>query len=678
MDRIETDDSALAELIREARFDGTPADLRDMIAGINAAPAAADADAWLSLVAPEAPVDVADRLRRLRSALAEAAGSPGPAPGDPVFAERLAALRGELLRRDLTGFVLPRADAYQSEFLPARAERLAWLTGFTGSAGVAVVLTETAAIFVDGRYTLQAAAQVDTGAFVCKHLIEEPPTDWIRTALPAGGRLGYDPWLHTVNWVERMRRAAEEVGGELVALDDNPVDAIWHDQPPLPLAPVVPHGLDYAGRPSHEKRAALAEAMVRDGVDAAVLTAPESIAWLLNIRGGDVPNTPLPLAFAILESDGCVTLFIDRRKLTRGLDVHLGNQVSIAPPEELGPAIDRLGHEGRTVQADPAGAAAWVFERLHRASATIRREPDPCSLPKARKNEVELEGARAAHVRDGAAMCRFLAWLAAEAPSGRISEAEAADRLVAFRAEGALYRGSSFEAISAAGPNAAVVHYRASAETNRRLEPGTPYLIDSGAQYLDGTTDITRTVAVGEAGAEIRDAFTRVLKGHIAVATARFPAGTTGPQLDTLARQYLWQAGLDFDHGTGHGVGSYLGVHEGPQRISKMPNNVALEPGMILSNEPGYYKTDAYGIRIENLIAVGPCRSLAHAERPMLDFEVLTLAPIDRALIAPGLMSPAELAWLDAYHARVRATLGPLLDHGAAAWLERATAPLAA
>ncbi len=673
MDRIDTDDSALAGLIRDAHFDGSPADLRDLLAGINAAPPAVDADAWLTLVAPEAGADVAERLRRVRAGLA-AGATVAEAPPD----ERLAALREELRRRELTGFVVPRADACHSEFLPARAERLAWLTGFTGSAGVAVVFLETAAIFVDGRYTLQAAAQVDTDRFVCKHLIEEPPVDWIRATLPDGGRLGYDPWLHTVSWVERLRKAAEEAGGELVAVDDNPVDAIWHTQPPLPLAPVVPHALSFAGQPSREKRAALAEAMAREGVDAVVLTAPESIAWLLNIRGGDVPNTPLPLAFAILESDARVTLFIDRRKLSPGLDVHLGNQVAIAPPHSLGPALDRLGHEGRTVQADPAAAAAWVFERLHRCGATIRREVDPCVLPKARKNEVELAGARAAHVRDGAAICRFLAWLAGEVPTGHISECDAAERLMALRAEGDLYRGSSFDAISAAGPNAAIVHYRASAETNRRLEPDSLYLIDSGAQYLDGTTDITRTVAVGEPSGEMRERFTRVLKGHIAITTARFPAGTTGPQLDALARQFLWQAGLDFDHGTGHGVGSYLGVHEGPQRISKMSNNVALEPGMILSNEPGYYKTGAYGIRVENLIVVNRCDELDEAERPMLDFEVLTLAPIDRALVEPGLMSAAELAWLDAYHAGVRATIRPLVDDGVATWLDVATAPLSA
>jgi Xaa-Pro aminopeptidase len=402
---------------------------------------------------------------------------------------------------------------------------------------------------------------------------------------------------------------------------------------------------------------------------------PESIAWLLNIRGGDVPHTPLPLSFAILRQDGSVSLFIDRRKLVSGLERHLGNAVTVLPPERLGPALDELAAEGGRVQADPATAASWVFDRLTGAGAKIHRAADPCLLPKACKNAAEIDGTRAAHHRDGAAVTRFLAWLAHEAPKGRLSEIAASDRLEAFRREGEYFRDLSFPTISGAGSNGAIVHYRAMPETEKRLEPGTLYLLDSGAQYLDGTTDVTRTIAVGEPSAEMRDRFTRVLKGHIALALARFPRGTTGTQLDGFARRALWQEGLDYDHGTGHGVGSYLGVHEGPQRISKAPNTQPLLPGMIVSNEPGYYKTGAYGIRIENLVLVQPADGAA--EREMLGFETLTLAPIDRNLIEPSLLDEDEIAWLNAYHARVREKLTPLLDAETARWLAETTQPIA-
>jgi Xaa-Pro aminopeptidase len=407
---------------------------------------------------------------------------------------------------------------------------------------------------------------------------------------------------------------------------------------------------------------------------------PESIAWLLNIRGGDVPHTPLPLSFAILRRDGSVNLFIDRRKLARGLDRHLGNAVTIEPPERLGPALDELARQlssaGERVQVDPGTAASWIFDRLTQAGGRIHRAADPCLLPKACKNPVELDGTRAAHRRDGAAVTRFLAWLAREAPKGELKEITASDRLEAFRREGELFRDLSFPTISGAGPNGAIVHYRAMPETERRLEPGSLYLLDSGAQYLDGTTDITRTIAIGAPSDEMRDRFTRVLKGHIALALTRFPKGTTGSQLDAFARRALWEKGLDYDHGTGHGVGSYLGVHEGPQRISKAVNTQPLLPGMIVSNEPGYYKTGAYGIRIENLVVVQPSSGEAEGGRDMLCFETLTLAPIDRALVARELLEGEEIAWLDAYHARVRDTLTPLVDRDTARWLEAATQPL--
>jgi Xaa-Pro aminopeptidase len=594
----------------------------------------------------------------------------------PDIAARVRKLREELARRGLAGFVVPRADEHQGEYVPARARRLAWLTGFTGSAGLAVILAERAAIFVDGRYTLQVRDEVPASLFEYRHLTEQPASDWIAANLGAGQVLGYDPWLHTVGEVERYQAAAAKAGGSLAALADNLVDAIWQDQPAPPLGPVVPHELRFAGKPAAEKRHEIAAAMTASNVDAAILTAPDSIAWLLNIRGGDVARTPLPLSFAILNRDASVELFIDRRKLAAGMEKHLGNEVAVQPPGEFGPALDRLGAAGKRVQLDPGSASAWIFARLGAAGAVLQRAADPCQLPKACKNPVELAGTRAAHRRDGASLTRFLAWLAREAPSGTLAEIAASDRLEAIRREGENFRDLSFDTISGAGANGAIVHYRASPQSEKRLLPGTLYLLDSGAQYLDGTTDVTRTIAIGEPSAEARDRFTRVLKGHIALATCRFPAGTTGSQLDVLARHALWQIGLDFDHGTGHGVGSYLNVHEGPQRISKVPNTQPLLPGMIISNEPGYYKTGAYGIRIENLVIVTPCTDLPDAEREMLCFETLTLAPIDRNLVEPALLTKDEIAWLDAYHARVREALTPQLDAATAQFLAAATRPI--
>jgi Xaa-Pro aminopeptidase len=592
------------------------------------------------------------------------------------IAPRLGALRAELKRHGLAGFLVPRADEHQGEYVPPHAERLRWLTGFSGSAGLAVVLTEGAAIWVDGRYTLQVRDQTPAELFEYHHVTQSPPADWLARRLRPGDRLGYDPWLHTAEGVERLRAACARAGAELVACSTNLVDAVWLDRPGPPLAPVVPHDLAYAGRDASDKRREIARALEEARVDAVVLTAPDSIAWLLNVRGGDVRYTPLPLAFALAHRDGTVELFLDRRKVTPGLAEHLGPEVRLAEPGELGEALDRLAGARRRVQLDPASAAAWLFERLSAAGApaeSIVRAPDPCALPKACKNPVELAGARAVHQRDGAALCRFLAWIAEEAPGGRLTEVAVAERLDAFRAEQRLFQEPSFPTISGAGPNSAIVHYGATPATDRRLEAGILYLVDSGGQYLDGTTDVTRTVAIGPPTAEQRDRFTRVLRGHIALALARFPAGTSGAQLDAIARQPLWEAGLDYDHGTGHGVGSYLGVHEGPQGISKRPSAVALKPGMILSNEPGYYKAGAYGIRIESLVVVTPAESVTGGEQELLGFETLALAPIDLALVDSAALTGAERAWLDAYHARVRETIAPLVDARTAAWLERAT-----
>jgi len=599
-----------------------------------------------------------------------------PKRSDKDAADRLSALRDHLAAAKLDGFIVPHADEHQNEFLPPRAERLAWLTGFTGSAGMAVVLADQAAIFVDGRYTLQVRAQVDGGLYSYHHLVDEPVTGWLEKNLSTGLRLGYDPWLHGVRGVERLRKACDKAGAELVAVDANPIDAVWSDQPPPPQTPVVPHELRFAGRASADKRQELAGQLTENDTEAVVLTQPDSIAWLLNVRGNDVDHTPLPLSFAILNADATVDWFVDPAKVSDELIAHLGNGVSRHVPDALGGALDRLGAAGSRVRACPDTAPSWVFDRLASAKADIRRAADPVTLPKAIKNDTELDGMRAAHRRDGAALTRFLAWLAATAPDGSVTEIGAVEKLAGFRGQGDLFRELSFGTISGAGPNGAIVHYRVTPETDRPLRPGELYLVDSGAQYLDGTTDVTRTVAIGTPSEEMRDRFTRVLKGHIALAMARFPVGTTGAQLDTLARQFLWRSGLDYDHGTGHGVGSYLGVHEGPHRISKAGTAQALRPGMIVSNEPGYYKEGAYGIRIENLVAVVPVADIEGAERETLGFETLTLAPLDRACIEPALLSEAERAWLDDYHARVMSEIGPLVDDDTRHWLATATRPL--
>jgi len=662
-------DAALRGLLDQHGIGLSVEAVRALLAGVNAASVDRSDDGWIGLVAPGATPALADQLRALKDGLAAARGPAGS--GKPL--ERL---RAELARRGLAGFIVPRADEHQGEYVPACAQRLAWLTGFTGSAGLAIVLSDVAAIWVDGRYTLQVRAEVDVAAFETLHITDDPPADWLAARVPAGARIGFDPRLHVEDQVTRFRRAVERAGGTLVALDDNPLDTVWTDRPPPPLGPVRPHDVVFAGRSAADKRADIAAGLKRDAVVAAVLTAPDAIAWLLNIRGSDVPHTPLPLSFGIIHADESVALFIDPRKLLPETREHLGNGVTVAPADQFGPALDRLGADKARVLVDPGQSAAWVLDRLTAAGAELVRGTDPCALPKACKNPVELDGTRAAHRRDGAALTRFMAWLAARAAEGGLKEIEASDRLEEFRRADARFRDLSFPTISGAGPNGAIVHYRASPATERALAPGELYLVDSGAQYVDGTTDVTRTIAIGAPSAEQRDRFTRVLKGHIALATARFPSGTTGSQLDILARRPLWDAGLDFDHGTGHGVGSYLSVHEGPQRISKLPNTVALRPGMILSDEPGYYKAGGYGIRIENLVVVTQDRALAEAEREMLAFETLTLAPIDLALVDPGLLTSVELAWLNAYHARVREVVGPQVDAETARWLEQATRPL--
>ena len=594
--------------------------------------------------------------------------------GGPTDPARLGALRDGLKRRDLDGFIQPRSDEHQGEYVARKSERLAWLTGFTGSAGLAVVLADKAAVFADGRYTLQVEKEVDGGLFEHCHLTDKPPTDWIAANLAPDARLGFDPWLLTPVQTARFQAACKKAGGELAACDGNPVDAVWMGQPAAPLSPVVAHDAAFAGDSSNDKRRRIADGLKADKAGAVVLTAPDSIAWLLNVRGDDVPFTPLALSFAILYADASAELFIDGRKLAPGTADYLGGDVKILEPDAFGPALDRLGKDAKTVRVSADTAPLWVFDRLEKAGAVIDRGDDPCQLPKAIKTTVQIDGIRTAHRRDGASLTRFLAWLDGEAAKGSLMESACADKLESLRRGNDHFQGLSFPTISGAGANGAIVHYRVNEETDAPLRPKSLYLVDSGAQYLDGTTDVTRTIAIGEPTDEMRHNFTLVLKGHIALATARFPEGTTGSQLDTLARLPLWQAGLDYDHGTGHGVGHFLGVHEGPQRISKRPNRVALEPGMVVSNEPGYYKAGAYGIRIENLVTVVQVES--DAENPLLGFETLTLTPIDQALVVADMLDGAEVAWLDAYHARVLDEITPLVDEATAEWLAEAVAPI--
>ncbi len=591
-------------------------------------------------------------------------------------AERLAALRSELSRQGLRGCLIPMADEYQNEYVPQRARRIAWLTGFTGSAGLVAVLDDRAAIFTDGRYTLQVRDQVDTTLYECRHISDEPLTDWLTEHLSADDILGYDPWLFTTTGLDKVAASVTKVGAELISVDTNPVDAVWSDQPPPPLSVIEPHDLAFAGETSAAKRQRLAETLRDQEVDTAVITAPDSIAWLLNIRGGDVARTPLPLSYAFLHKDGQCDLFVDRRKVTPDVERHLGNQVAVRPQDDFLDALTTLGASDKQVQLDTSVVASAVVQRLRDAGAEPIDGVDPCKLPKACKNDTELDGIRRAHRRDGVAETRFLHWLATTAQAGEVDEITAAETLRGFRRDGENFRDLSFDTISGAGPNGAIVHYRVTPDTNRRLGLGELYLVDSGAQYLDGTTDITRTVAIGEPTDEMRDRFTRVLKGHIAIARAVFPEGTTGGDLDILARQELWRAGLDYDHGTGHGVGCYLGVHEGPHSISKVYNKTPLKPGMIVSNEPGYYKTGAYGIRIENLVAVRPAAGIEGGERDMMSLETLTLAPIDPNLVVPELLTLAERGWLNDYHARVRKALAPDLESGVADWLAEVTRPI--
>ena len=591
---------------------------------------------------------------------------------------RLQALREQLQRDRLDGFVVPLTDEHMSEYVGAYAQRLAWLTGFQGSAGTAVVLPAEAAIFTDGRYTIQVREQVDGNDWQFVGVPETKVSDWLAEHASAGARIGYDPWLHTAGWVKDAETALAAKGATLVPVDTNPVDAVWPDRPAPSDAVLTVQANDTAGRSSSEKRADIADWLAKERADAVVLTALDSIAWALNVRGGDVAHTPVALAYAIVDADGTAELFVAPEKMTPEVAQHLGNAVRIRDRSEFAGALS--AYQGKRVAADPALSVAAIFTALERGGATVLKLRDPVVLAKAVKNPAEIAGHKAASARDGAALARFLRWAEAELPKGGQDELSAAAKLLEFRQATGVFKDSSFETISATGPHGALPHYKVDEASNLPIETGQLYLVDSGGQYTDGTTDVTRVIPVGTPTAEMRDRFTRVLKGHIAVDTAVFPAGTCGGQIDSFARRPLWEAGLDFAHGTGHGIGAYLSVHEGPQRIAK-PNYPTggpaepLLPGMMLSNEPGYYKAGEYGIRIENLILVVE-REIAGADGPMLGFETLTFCPIERNLIDVTLLTEDERRWLNAYHARVLDVLGPELDGDERRWLMDKCAPL--
>lgn len=582
--------------------------------------------------------------------------------------KKMSDLRVKLREAGLNGYIVPRSDEYLGEYVPACAERLAWISGFTGSAGLAIILADRAAIFSDGRYTLQLEQEVEGGLWERRHIIEDKPEDWLRQMAP-GKKIGFDPWTISAETLARFSAV------EMVPVAGNLIDAIWSDRPAPPMAPALPYPDHYAGETAASKRQRIGALLQAAGEEAAILSDGASLAWLLNIRGTDLEFCPFALGYVILHQNGQAELFMAPKKITDALRAHLGPDVKIALPSDLPAALSAL--QGKKVRYDPATMPVWFEMRLREAGALITQASDPVALPRACKNVTEQDGARVAHLRDALAMVRFLSWLAEAAPTGQETEMSAAAKLLACRAEAPLFRGESFPAISGAGENGAIIHYRVSAESNRHIRANEVYLIDSGGQYLDGTTDITRTIWTGPGPApeSVKAHVTRVLAGMIALARAVFPVGITGAHLDGLARQELWRAGLDYDHGTGHGVGAYLSVHEGPASLSRAGKPVALAEGMILSDEPGYYLPGAYGIRMENLLLVQKAL-FPDARKQFLHFETLTLVPFDRALIDPSLLPAESRLWLNEYHARVRAALSPHLSGPAYDWLQAATAPL--
>jgi Xaa-Pro aminopeptidase len=672
-------DEHLKSLLSASGEKRTVEEVKETLRGINAAPAdLGEPQRWARLFRTNDNAETVQQLAALKEHLA--------ANQNNVKQDKLADLRAEMAKRGVDGFYIPRADEFQGEYVPARAERLAWITEFTGSAGYAVVLKDKAGFFTDGRYTLQSRAQVDDKSFQICNVSENQlpiptmsPVEWIEKNLPAGARFGVDPWVHTPNDLKRIKDAVEKAGGTLVLLNDNPLDAAWKDQPPAPLAPVVPQPLQFAGKSSDEKRADLAKTLATKGADAIAVALPEEIAWLLNIRGGDVPCTPFALSYAIAHKDGSVDWYIDSRKVTDETKAWVGADVRLHPLEDFAGGIESLAKQGKKVWVDPGSSPAKLEDIIKTAGGASIAEKSPIQLMKAKKNAVEIQGTIDAHIRDGVAVTRFLSSICGQGQAAKYDELTASDLLQSFREQGQNFRGLSFDTISGAGGNGAIVHYRSSPETNKPLMAGPIYLVDSGAQYLDGTTDITRTVAVDNVTAEMKEHNTRVLKGHIQVAMSVFPEGTVGKVLDDKARAALKEVGLDYAHGTGHGVGSYLSVHEGPAGISPRSTTVPFEVGMIVSNEPGFYKEGAYGIRIENLVTVIDTGKVDADGKKLLGFKTLTMAPIDTNLVEPALLTPEELKWLNDYHTEVRNTLKPLLDKvdpKASEFLVKATQPI--
>ena len=589
--------------------------------------------------------------------------------------QRLASLRQLMARQKLAAYIVPRNDEFQGEEVPELAERLRWITGFSGSWGTAIITARSAVLFVDGRYTVQSRQQVDAKLFAFEDLVAKPPSTWLSGNLKKGDRLGIDPWLHTMADFEKLKAACKAKGAELVPVAKNLIDQCWQDQPLPPAGNIVEHPFKLAGRSTAGKLKDLATHLKTKKAAALVLADPASVAWALNIRGNDVPHMPVPLAFAIVHASGKATLFADPSRASAQTRKALGSRIGFAKPATLPDALKVLGKSKASVLIDPARVPQAIASVLQQAGAKIIEGQDPCIVPKAQKNKAEQQGARAAQLRDGAALCNFLCWIERHGPSGKLTEYEAEEKLLQFREATGKLVGLSFRSISASGPNAALPHYHVEGTRGRTIRNNDIYLIDSGGQYVDGTTDVTRTIIIGRPSAEMKDRFTRVLKGMIAISVARFPFGTTGAHIDALARNALWQGGYDFDHGTGHGVGSFLSVHEGPASISKR-GGVAIAPGMILSNEPGYYKVKHYGIRTENLLLVTPLEKIKGGDRAMLGFETLTFAPIDRRLIDTHMLTRSELQWLDSYHATVLRKLLPLVDAATKPWLKKACAPL--
>jgi len=601
----------------------------------------------------------------------------------PTFDAGLhARLREKLAGLGLAGMIVPHTNAYQSEYLPLGDERLLRLTGFSGSAGVAIVMQNCAAIFVDGRYTIQSRAEVDENIFEICHLANTPPGEWLRQNIKPGDKICYDAWHFTPTQLGVYETAVEEGGGELTPVKINPIDALWPDRPMGSTSKIKIHSENYSGLSSYAKRQMISASMKKSGISAQIISASDNISWLFNIRGDDVPYTPLVLGFAILYSDASAKLFVDPKRFDAATLSHMGKDISITEPDKIGDALDALGKIDGKTRIAMESIPLWIKSRLENAGANIVTASDPCLLPKATKNQTEVSNIRKAHIRDGVALTRFLAWLDENVVSGKmigsVSEISVAEKLESFRAEHEMYTGPSFTTISGSGPNGAIVHYRASPQTDRMLGKEELFLVDSGGQYPDGTTDVTRTIAIGKPSSEMKDRFTRVLKGHIRLSAQIFPAGTAGQELDAIARQPLWQIGLDYDHGTGHGVGQYLSVHEGPQRIAKRGVPVPLKAGMVVSIEPGYYKEGEYGIRIENLVTiVGAGKNNKGPDSlEMLGFDVLTMAPIDQNLIETKMLEPDEIDWLNAYHQSVFDSVSPYLSKETKAWLARATAPI--